>query len=169
MRGVTSVALPGLTATGFESFRAKARQFLKDHENHIAVLKLRRNEPLTPTDLSELERIFAESGADPSDIDAVRQEGGFGLFVRSLVGLEREAAKRAFDSFLLGLSLTANQIEFLNLVIDYLTEQGSMNPELLYESPFTDIDPIGVEGVFGAGQAGQVIEILRGIANRAAA
>jgi hypothetical protein len=29
----------------------KARFFLKPHENHIAVLKVKRKEPLTPTDL----------------------------------------------------------------------------------------------------------------------
>ena len=117
VRGATTVAVPGLATTGFESFRMKARQFLKGHENHIAVLKLRRNEPLTPTDLSELERIFTESGAAQAEIEQVREEGGFGLFVRSLVGLDREAAKRAFDSFMLGKMLTSNQIEFLSLVI----------------------------------------------------
>lgn len=36
----------------------KARVFLRPHENHIAVLKLKRNEPLTKSDLAELERIF---------------------------------------------------------------------------------------------------------------
>ena len=164
-----AVVLPGLGTVGLESFRMRARQFLKGHESHIAVLKLRRNEPLTPTDLSELERIFAESGADPSEIEKVRKEGGFGLFVRSLVGMDREAAKRAFDSFMLGKALTGNQIEFLNLVIDYLTERGTMDPKLLYESPFTDFDPLGVEGVFDRDQASIVIGLLRDVNARAAA
>ncbi|MBZ0262046.1 MAG: DEAD/DEAH box helicase family protein [Hyphomicrobiales bacterium] len=164
-----AVVLPGLGTVGLESFRMRARQFLKGHESHIAVLKLRRNEPLTPTDLSELERIFAESGADPSEIEKVRKEGGFGLFVRSLVGMDREAAKRAFDSFMLGKALTGNQIEFLNLVIDYLTERGTMDPKLLYESPFTDFDPLGVEGVFDRDQASVVIGLLRDVNARAAA
>lgn len=169
VRGTTVVAMPGLAATEIESFRMKARQFLKGHENHIAVLKLRRNDPLTATDLSELERIFAESGADPSEIETVRSQGGIGLFVRSLVGLDREAAKRAFDSFMLNKALTANQIEFLNLVIDHLTERGTMDPKLLYESPFTDIDPMGVEGVFDHDQTEQVIHVLNDVRARAAA
>jgi type I restriction enzyme R subunit len=37
-----------------------------------------------------------------------------GLFVRSLVGLDREAAKQAFAGFVAGSTLTANQIEFVN-------------------------------------------------------
>lgn len=40
------------------------------------------------------------AGAQPGDLDQARQNGGLGLFVRSLVGLDREAAKRAFDGFL---------------------------------------------------------------------
>jgi hypothetical protein len=45
-----------------DRFRAKARQFLKANLSHIAVLKLHRNQPLTKTDVAELERIFAEAG-----------------------------------------------------------------------------------------------------------
>src|SRR5437763_13601661 len=52
------VAVPGISVgTDMDAFRRKARLFLKPHENHIAVLKLKRNEPLTATDLKELERI----------------------------------------------------------------------------------------------------------------
>ena len=47
---------------------------------------------------------------------------GFGLFVRSLVGLDREAAKKALAVFLNGSTLSASQIEFINLIIDHLTE-----------------------------------------------
>ena len=59
------IALPGFSVgTDMDAFRRKARLFLKPHENHIAVLKVKRNEPLTPTDLKELERIFLEAGVD---------------------------------------------------------------------------------------------------------
>ncbi len=153
-----------------DRFRLKARHFLKANENHIAVLKLRRNEPLTSTDLSELERIFAEAGvAEPSDLDQVRTDGGLGLFVRSLVGLDREAAKTAFSSFIGRRALSANQIEVLNMIIDHLTEQGQMDAGLLYESPFTDVDPLGVAGVFSEADTGAVIAILADIKARAAA
>ena len=52
----TEVEVRGVSVgTDMDKFRQKARHFLRDNENHIAVLKLRRNEPLTATDLSELE------------------------------------------------------------------------------------------------------------------
>lgn len=153
-----------------DKFRQKARHFLKDHENHIAVLKLRRNEPLTATDLSELERIFLEAGvAELQDLERLRPEGGLGLFVRSLVGLDREAAKAAFADFLAARTLTANQIEFVNTLIDHLTEKGQVDPRLLYESPFTDFDPMGVAGLFSAPDAAEVISILDEVRARTAA
>src|SRR5215207_5411018 len=116
-------------------FRAKARQFLKEHENHLAVLKLRRNDPLTRTDLDELERMFVEAGVgSPEEIELVSKEGGFGLFVRSLVGLHRAAAKQALDGFIQGRTLTANQHEFLSMMIEHLTARDVMDPRLLYDS-----------------------------------
>jgi type I site-specific restriction endonuclease len=57
---------------------------------------------------------------------------------RSLVGLDREAAKQAIAGFVSGKTLGANQIEFVSLIVEHLTEHGAMKPELLYESPFTD-------------------------------
>jgi len=150
-------------------FKMKARHFLREHEDHIAVQKLRRNEPMTATDLAELERIFVEAGvAEPQDLERVHADGGLGLFVRSLVGLDREAAKAAFGAFMGERRLSANQIEFLNMVIDYLTDRGQMEPRLLYESPFTDLDPMGVAGLFGD-DAGKVIDILAEVKRRAAA
>ena len=55
-----------------------------------------------------------------------RSREGLGLFVRSLVGLDRAAAKEALADFLAGRTLTANQIEFVNLIVDHLTEHGVM-------------------------------------------
>jgi hypothetical protein len=39
-----------------------------------------------------------------------------------ILGLDREAAKAAFAGFLAGKNFNANQIEFVNLVVDHLTE-----------------------------------------------
>lgn len=131
---------------------------------------VRGREPLTPTDLSELERIFAEAGVGaPEDIARIREEGGLGIFVRLLVGLDRGAAKRAFDGFLLGCKLTAHQHEFIDMMTDHLTERGIMDPRLLYASPFTDIDPLGVAGVFGESEVVQLIQILQEVQGSAAA
>ena len=108
-----------------------------------------------------LEKILVEAGAaTPNDLSKIRSEGELGLFVLQIVGLDREAAKRAFDGFLAGKALTANQIQFINLVVDYLTQADWMSPAQLYESPFTDFSPRGVEGVFDSTQVTHLLSIL---------
>ena len=165
----TEIELPGFAAgQDLERFRDKTHQFLKAHENDPVIHKLRWNEPLTTADLDALEKILVAAGAGtPDDLSKVRSGSGLGLFVREMIGLDREAAKRAFDGFLTGKTLTANQIQFVNLVIDYLTQSGWMRAAQLYESPFTDFSPKGVEGVFGPEQVLQMVGILNDIRERA--
>jgi type I restriction enzyme, R subunit len=162
----TRYSLPGFgTAGDFERFRSKARMFLREHQDHVAIQKLRMNRALTATDVEELERILAESGVGgPEDIHQAKAESqGLGLFVRSLVGLDRGAAKNALAGFLDGKPLKANQIEFVNLVVDHLTDHGIMPAALLYESPFTDVSPSGPEGLFTAEEVEQLVDILDGV------
>ncbi len=164
--------LPGFSQpSDFERFRAKARQFLKANENHLTVYKLRMNEPLTSTDLAELERMIAESGiGNDEDVQKAKESSqGLGLFVRSLIGLDREAAKVSLNSFLTGKTLRANQIEFLNLIVDHLTEHGIMDARALYDSPYTDFSPKGVDGMFDSKDVDELVSILDDVRKRAVA
>ncbi|MEQ1861398.1 MAG: DEAD/DEAH box helicase family protein [Chthoniobacteraceae bacterium] len=169
MGSESEVTLPGFASPdSYARFRAKARQFLKAHEDHLAIHKLRTNEPLTPTDLAELERMLAEVGTT-DDVENARQEShGLGLFVRSLVGLDRQAAKAALSHFSNG-TLRANQIEFMDEIVNHLTEHGCMEVARLYESPYTDFSPRGVDGVFTPAQVEELVSILDEVRSRAIA
>ena len=53
------VNLPQVTGgLNMAKFRDKARAFLKQHESHLALQRLRRNQALTPTDIAELEKML---------------------------------------------------------------------------------------------------------------
>jgi type I restriction enzyme R subunit len=172
MGAETQVELPGVAGgRGFERFRQKARAFLRAHEDHLALRKLRMDHPLTATDLGELERMLLEAGIASADElrTAAEESHGLGLFVRSLVGLDREAAKRALAGFMEGKTLGANQIEFLSLVADHLTQQGFMPVERLYGWPFTSFNPLGVDGVFPPEQTDELIQVLEEVRLRAVA
>ena len=168
----TEIGLPGLIdSVNYERFRAKALTFLRAHDDHLTIRRLRRNEALTPMDLAELERIMIEAGVGSVEqIEQAKAENaGLGLFVRSLVGLERPAAMHAFDRFLAGTTLSAGQIQFVGLIVDHLTERGAMEAGLLYESPYTDAHPLGVGGLFTTDQVGDIRAVLDNVRMRAAA
>ena len=99
---------------------------------------------------------------------ALGQSGSLGLFIRSLVGLDRGAAKDAFAAFLDTTKFNANQIEFVNLVIDELAANGTIAPSRFYESPFTDLSAVGPDGLFTTTQVDEMIAILNDVREAAA-
>ena len=93
--------LPQVGEADFARFKQKARHFLKAHEDHFVLHKLRQGKPLTASDLAELEKMLLDAGiGDAGDIArATETSQGFGRFVRSLVGLDRAAVQAAFRRF----------------------------------------------------------------------
>jgi type I restriction enzyme R subunit len=166
----TNVVLPGIaTGMNLAKFKDKARQFLRAHESHLSLQRLRRNQPLTTADLEELGKMLVEAGGSTDVIQqAAEQSQGLGIFIRSLVGLDRETAKQAFSQFVVGTTATASQLEFIDLIVEYLTENGVMEPARLYESPFTDISPQGPEAVFSIARVNEMVGLLEEIRQRAA-
>jgi len=63
----------------------------------------------------------------------------------------------------------ANQIEFVNLVIDELIATGVVEARRFYESPFTDVTPHGPDDLFEPDEIGRLIGALRDIRRRAEA
>lgn len=162
------VALPGFTDTmSFERFKQKARVFLKGHESMPVVQKLRMNEPLSAEDIIQLETLLREPAENDPDLLIKAKQEGLGLFVRSLVGLDRSRAQELLSEAINEQNLSPNQIEFVTLVIDHLAEFGFLEPRLLYTSPYTDINSGGPEAVFGEDSVNGLFAFLRNVKERA--
>ena len=90
-------------------------------------------------------------------------EKPLGYLVRSIVGLDRNAAKLAFAEFLDKAPLHPDQISFLNEVVEYLVKNGVMEPKEMFDAPFTHFHDQGVAGVMGEEMAKNVVELVRAI------
>ncbi|MEU7909283.1 type I restriction-modification enzyme R subunit C-terminal domain-containing protein [Actinoplanes sp. NPDC049118] len=166
------VDLPGsVVGTDQSRFQAKVRIYLRSHENNLAVQKLRRNKQITALDLRTLEEVFVASGfGTEKDIAAAAAEHqGLGLFLRSLTGLDREAAGAALDAFQAGGDHTASQLHFLNLLTDVIVKRGIVDAADLYEPPFTSVAAGGPGDIFPDADVVQLINVLDGVRANAVA
>lgn len=142
-----------------ERFRKKILAHLKEHEDHVALQRLRRNRQLTTDDLTALEAMLIAAGADPDQLGQA-SKAGLGLFLRGLVGLDREAAMEAFSAYLDENEFDVNQIRFITVIIDELTANGVVEPGRLFESPYTDHAPTGPDYLFPDADVDAIVEIL---------
>jgi len=109
--------------------------------------------------------MLVDAGVDaPEDLArASEQAQGFGRFVRSLVGLERDAAVEAFSRFLDDRTYSRAQIDFVWVVVTHLTEARVMDADRLYEAPFIDHAPHGPEDLFSGSDVDELVGALKAI------
>lgn len=122
-----------------KNYKAKAEFYVRRHQDHAAIAKLRGNVPLTAEDVDALEQIlWSEVGTQQEYEDSCGQKP-LGEFVREIVGLDMNAAKLAFSDYLNDASLDSRQIYFVNQIIKYIVRNGMMTDlSVLQEPPFTD-------------------------------
>ena len=164
IREGVEVNLPNLSsAIDRAQYKRKFQEFIKAHEDHLTLKKVKYNEPLTRLDLEQLEQMLFESGelgGKDEFENCYGEQKSLGVFVRKLVGLDREAAKKEFDDYLDSTTFNSKQIQFVNQIIDYLTQNGVMDPSMLFEHPFTNLSPGGPTSLFNEDDTGKIVDII---------
>ncbi|MEO3678423.1 DEAD/DEAH box helicase family protein [Rheinheimera sp. FR7-31] len=140
-------------------YRKKVEAYIREHEDDLTIQRIKRNQAITKLDLQQLDyKLYEASGI--ADLDqynkTIHPDKSVGEFVRELVGLDRGAAKVAFADYLDSARFNPQQLQFVNTIIDYLTQNGVMSPAQLAKPPFSDIH---FEGVFGLFDDNAVIDI----------
>lgn len=122
-----------------KNYKAKAEHYIRQHQDNIAIAKLKSNQPLTQADVQSLESILWREVGTKKDYENEFGSKPLGEFVREIVGLDMNAAKEAFSEYLNGSNLDSRQIYFLNQIVEYIVHNGMMKDfSVLQESPFTD-------------------------------
>lgn len=123
-----------------------------------------------PPDLDELKRMLREGGVGSRRTSSAPSgtARGWGYSYAPWWGWTVGRLRRP-SAASWGRTLRPAQIEFINLIIEHLTEQGAMSAARLYEPPFTDLSASGVEGVFSDDEVEGPIAVLTSVRRRAAA
>jgi type I restriction enzyme R subunit len=154
-----------------DAYKRKVEQYLKQHSNHITIHKIRNNIQITKVELGELERMLFEQGELGTKDEFVKAYGQqpLGKFIRGIVGLDANAAKLAFGKILGGQTLNSQQIRFMDTIINFFTVKGVIEPAMLFEPPFTDINTSGIMGVFDEATSTKIISLIEEINHTAEA
>ena len=122
-----------------KNYKAKVEFYIRQHQDNIAIAKLKTNQPLTEVDIESLEQILWNELGSKDDYEKEYGHKPLGEFVREIVGLDMNAAKAAFSEFLNDTNLDSRQIYFVNQIVEYIVHNGIMKDlSVLKESPFTD-------------------------------
>lgn len=129
-----------LKSDELRNYKAKVEYYIRQHQkDNVAIVKLKSNEPLNADDVAALEHVLWKELGTRQEYYSEIGEKPLGEFVRSIVGLDMNSAKKAFADYLNSSELNANQIYFVNQIVEYIVRNGVMRDlSVLKDSPFID-------------------------------
>jgi type I restriction enzyme R subunit len=87
----------------------------------------------------------------------------FTQFIKHILGIELlesfpETVSKAFDNFIEAHSyLTSRQLQFLDLLRNFILEKGELQKRDLIQSPFTLLHPEGIRGIFNSKEIDDIL------------
>lgn len=147
-----------------KNYRKKVEFYLKEHQDNIAIYKIRNNKKLSEGDLKELEKILWNELGSKADYENEYGNTPIGKLIRKIVGVDRSAVNEAFSEFLSEERLNSNQIKFVRLIIDYIVANGNIEDNaLLMQEPFRSIGSITTLFKEDMGTAKRILNVVEEI------
>ncbi len=145
---------------GLPDYRKKMEKFIRENPDNDSVSKIKHNLKVSKEDIEELARIaLGEDGDDFEETFSNEQE--LIKFIRQTVGLDKLTVQKMFSKFLDTNQFTADQINFVKMIIDNISRNGILEPEDLYENPFTYIHFEGIDGLFEEREREEIFEVVQ--------
>lgn len=153
-------------AYDYGDYKMKVNRYVNDHQDTLAIQKLRKNIPLTQTDYRVLEHILTKELGSKADYQREFGETPFGLLIRKIAKLEPQAAMAAFSDFIDDQTLNQSQIVFVRKVIDYVVQNGYIeNVTELMKPPFDKPQSFGK--LFDLTKQQRLVEIVKAVKENA--
>lgn len=135
--------------TSLQPYKDRITTFIRKNKSHLVIDKLHKNNPITVAELELLESfIYQETNSTKDQYINEYGEVSLGKFIRGIIGLDSTVANKQFAEFIQENNLNSTQITFINILIDFLTQNGVIDKGLLVKAPFNQTHDNGIIGVF---------------------
>lgn len=164
---IAETYIPKLAGLDLIEYRRRVEAVLREHFAANPILqRVRQGKLVKDDDLEELARLVMQVD-DKANIkhlvghDPEARRSLLTVF-RGLVGLDAEAVAKAFTGFVhKHPQLSSQQLRFLQILQNYIAQNGGIEIERLYEPPFTTVHAESVDGVFtNPNEVDEILAIL---------
>ncbi|ROT18087.1 DEAD/DEAH box helicase [Muribaculaceae bacterium Isolate-110 (HZI)] len=114
------------------TYKQKVLDFLAENRDLPVLQKIQNIEKLSSSDIDELERILWQELGTKEDYERylhrekMTTDIPVAAFIRKVAGLDRQKAIKLFTEFISANTLTAEQEEFINNILNYVCQNGDM-------------------------------------------
>ncbi|MDA3942472.1 MAG: DEAD/DEAH box helicase family protein [Bacteroidetes bacterium] len=153
---------------------ARYRELVEEKINELVLnspilQKLKQGQEITPDEVEQLaEELHNEH--PHITIELLRKvynhrKAALVQFIKHILGIEQletfsETVTKAFDDFISKHSyLTSRQLQFLDLLKNFVLEKGDVSKRNLIESPFTMLHPEGIRGIFNQKEIDEILSL----------
>lgn len=166
---------PRHEAASIDRYREMVERLIAELTAHNPVLqKIKNGEPVSNDEAAQLAELLHEEHPHITE-NLLRQvyknrKASLIQFVRHILGIEvlrsfPDEVSVAFDQFIRAhTTLTSRQMEFLNLLKNFIIERERVEKKDLINTPFTVIHPQGVRGVFGPTEINEILQLTEQLA-----
>ncbi len=136
--------------------------------------KLINGDPISEEEIHDLSYILSSQHPQVTEENLQKiydnRRAKFIQFMRHILGIEpmatfTETVSGAFDSFIREHnSFSGSQIQFLQILRNFILQKGSVEKKDLVQAPFTQLHPQGIRGIFKAYEIDEILSLVGNIA-----
>ncbi len=166
---------PQNEAVSVTRYREMVESLITELTEHNPILqKLKNGEAVNSDEANQLAELLNEEQPHITE-NLLRQvyknrKARFIQFIRHILGIEvlksfPDEVSAAFEQFIRAHStLNSRQLEFLNLLKNFIIEREKVEKKDLIKAPFTVIHPQGIRGVFSPTEINDILQLAQTLA-----
>lgn len=121
----------------FKNYKQRVIDYLCENSWKGAIYKVKNLIQLNNEDIKELEHILCDELGTKEDYDGISNKMSFGVFVRSIVGIDKEKIMSLMTEYQSQYNFNSKQQEFIHQIVDFVLENGDIVPDdLINTEPF---------------------------------